>query len=163
MPPNAGAKFKCDEVPRRYQPARVRTFHAVGTNPMPRTTWALLLPWLVLGGCRSPAPPPPPPAGPPAPVATQNRPLPPPAPVYRGPPQGPYLPAAPPAPLDRGAPQTPPPRPAPPPQGAWGVPAACPPPAKQGLLERLGLWQDDDCRPKTQKEIDDDFKWRNNG
>lgn len=35
---------------------------------------------------------------------------------------------------------------------------------KKGFWERLWPWDDErDARPKTQKEIDDDFKWRNNG
>ena len=41
-----------------------------------------------------------------------------------------------------------------------------PPPstAKKSFWQCLWPWDDErDARPKTQKEIDDDFKWRNNG
>jgi hypothetical protein len=35
---------------------------------------------------------------------------------------------------------------------------------KKGFWECLWPWDDErDARPKTQREIDDDFKWRNNG
>jgi hypothetical protein len=45
------------------------------------------------------------------------------------------------------------------------LPAIPPPPAaKKGFWQCLWPWDDErDARPKTQKEIDDDFKWRNNG
>jgi hypothetical protein len=38
------------------------------------------------------------------------------------------------------------------------------PAAKKSFWECLWPWDDErDARPKTQREIDDDFKWRNNG
>ncbi|HVC93134.1 MAG TPA: hypothetical protein VND64_05555 [Pirellulales bacterium] len=54
--------------------------------------------------------------------------------------------------------QIPNPNAAQPPGGACVTP---PPPKKPPLWRRLLPWDDDDDRPKTQKEIDDDFKWRN--
>ena len=44
------------------------------------------------------------------------------------------------------------------------LPAIPPPTAKKSFWQCLWPWDDErDARPKTQREIDDDFKWRNNG
>lgn len=51
--------------------------------------------------------------------------------------------------------------------GLERLPPIHPPPPetkKKGFWQRLWPWDDEqDAHPKTQKEIDDDFKWRNNG